>query len=111
MDYAAALGLTLAVEVPVVVLVAGQLGSAPRRAAVVALVASLLTHPVLWFVVAPAMDAWLGIWGIVLAEIAVVVAEAVVYQRGLRPPIGWAASLWLSLLANALSFGIGVALW
>lgn len=110
MNYAVGLGLTLVVEVPVVVVVAGLLGVRPGRAAVVAVLASVLTHPFLWFVVAPVMDDWLGVRGVVVAEAGVVVVEAAVYHRGLRPPIGAAASFWLSLLANTLSFGVGILL-
>ena len=67
MGYLTGLGLTLAVEVPVVVAVGLLLGTRPLRTGVVAAVASLLTHPPLWFVVAPALDAWLGPAGILVA--------------------------------------------
>jgi hypothetical protein len=111
MAYLAGIGLTLAVEVPVVVLVARLFGARPGRTALVAVLASLVTHPPLWFVVAPAMYDWAGPWGVVLAELGVVLVEAYVYHRGLRPPVGAAVSFWTALLANALSFGIGIALW
>jgi hypothetical protein len=110
MTYLAGLGLTLAVEVPVVVLAGLLFGTRPARTAVVAMLASVVTHPPLWFVVAPAFDAWLGPGGILLAEVLVVLVEAVVYDRGLRPPVGRAVALWLSVLANALSFLAGIVL-
>jgi hypothetical protein len=110
MDYALGLGLTLLVEVPVVVISAVLLGAPVRRAAVLAVVASLLTHPVLWFVVAPVLDDWLGLWGLALAEAGVVAVEAAIYHRGLRPTISAGEAFCLSLLANALSFGVGVLL-
>jgi hypothetical protein len=110
MGYLAGLVLTLAVEVPVVVLAGRWLGTRAARTAAVALLASLVTHPLLWFVVAPVLDARLGLGGIVVAELLVVAAEAVVYDRCLCPPIGGAAAFWLSLLANAVSFLAGVVL-
>lgn len=110
MSYLAGLGLTLAVEVPVVVLTGLRFGTRPARTAAVAMLASVITHPLLWFVVAPAFDAWLGWSGILVAEVLVVLVEAVVYERGLRPPVGRAVSFWLSLLANALSFLAGTLL-
>jgi hypothetical protein len=110
MDYALGLGLTLLVEVPVVAVGAALLGAPTRRAAVLALVASLLTHPALWFVAAPVLDDGLGLWGLALAEGVVVAVEAAIYHRGLRPAINAGEALSLSLLANALSFGIGVLL-
>lgn len=111
MDYVAGLGLTLVIEVPVVVLVACLFGARPGRTALVAALASLVTHPPLWFVAAPRMYDALGPWGVVLAELGVVLVEAYVYHRGLRPRLGAAVCFWLALLANALSFGIGIALW
>jgi hypothetical protein len=107
-SYAADLGLTLAVEVPVVVVVARAVGLGRRPAIGAALLANLLTHPLLWFVAAPWMhDRW-GLAGVCIAELGVVLVEAAVYTRRFGSVAGsWLAS-WLALLANALSWGIGI---
>lgn len=105
MSYLADLGLTLAVEVPIVVPAARAIGVRGRRAAVVAVAANLLTHPLLWFVAAPWLhDRW-GLAGVVVAEVAVVVVEAAAYRRWLDRS---ALAGWLALLANAASFGAGL---
>jgi hypothetical protein len=103
-SYLADLGLTLAVEVPIVVIVGRSLGVGARRAALVAVAANLLTHPLLWFVAAPRLhDAW-GLTGVAVAEVGVVVVEATVYRRHLDRG---AVAGWLALLANAASLLVG----
>jgi hypothetical protein len=104
-SYLADLGLTLAVEVPIVVAVGQSIGVRLRRAASVAVLANLLTHPLLWFLVAPRLhDAW-GLAGVAIAELAVVVVEAAVYRRGLDHG---ALAAWLAVLANSASLLAGV---
>lgn len=80
----------------------GRLG-----AVAIALGASALTHPIVWFVFPP-LQPRLGYWPMVaLAEVFAVVVEAL-YMRaeGVRYALGW------SLAANAASFGLGIAiLW
>jgi len=97
-----ALGLTLVCELPVLLLLARA--QPVMRVLVIAASASGLTHPVAWYaasVLSP--DEYpIGIW---LLESGVVLAEALWYQFWLRP--GIARSLLWSLLANAISFGIG----
>lgn len=67
--------------------------------------ASALTHPIVWFVF-PLLLSRQGYWTMVAAAEVFAVAAEAVYLRlfGLR----WA--LALSLLANALSAGLGLAL-
>lgn len=104
MPYLADLGLTLAVEVPIVAFAGRAIGVRIQRAAVVAVAANLLTHPLLWFAAPWLHDRW-GLAGVVLAEATVVVAEAAVYRRWLERS---ALAGWLALLANATSFGAGL---
>lgn len=108
MSYVVDLGLTLVVELPVIVGIAHACGAGWRRSAAVALAANLLTHPVLWFVAAPWLHDQLGIGGLLLAEGAVVLVEAFVYARWLRPRLGTWLVVWLALLANALSVALGI---
>ncbi len=107
-SYPVGLALTLGVELPLVLAVAHAVECGTRRSTLVALVANLATHPLLWFVVAPWADDRLGLTGVLLAEGGVVVVEAIVYAFGLRPRVGaWLAG-WLALLANAASLATGV---
>ncbi|MDO8389430.1 MAG: hypothetical protein Q7V57_02995 [Actinomycetota bacterium] len=124
MSYVADLGLTLVVEVPVVVGVTHAVGVAARRSLPVAIAANLLTHPVLWFVAAPWGTDHLGITGLLLAEGCVVAVEAAVFACWLRPRPrprprrnprprlagGLTGGLagWLALLANAMSVAVGI---
>lgn len=96
----AALALTLAIEVPLVVWEVARGGGSPRRAALVALGANLATHPVAWH----AHTAWAA--PVLLVEAAVVAAEAVAFALLLR--IGPLRAVLLSVGANALSYGAGL---
>lgn len=108
MSYPVDLALTLGVELPLVIGVAHAVECGTRRTTVVALAANLLTHPLLWFVVAPWADDHLGLAGVLLAEAGVVVVEGAVYAAALRPrPGAWLAG-WLALLANAASLATGI---
>lgn len=68
-----------------------------------ALAASAITHPVVWFVLVPRLP--LGYdERVVIAEAFAVIVEALWLRLALRRP---RALAW-SLLANALSFGLGM---
>lgn len=110
MVFPTALAVTILVEVPVVVVLAAALRVAPwRRAAGAAAVASLLTLPLLWFVLVPLLEPALGWVGAVLVgEALVVAAEVAVYSRLLGCDLP--AALGLSLAANAASVLVGLAL-
>jgi hypothetical protein len=102
-----ALALTLAVEVPVLLLLARlglKGGSAdPRRTALVGVLASSLTLPLLWF----ALHAVASLGDYVLAgEFVVFVIEAVLYRALLGVSVRRAALL--SLVTNVLSFYAGL---
>lgn len=105
MSYGEAFGLTLAVEVPLYVagLVVLRLAR-PGRALLAGVLANVVTHPVLWWVlshdVGPAavVGAELGVWLVEAAVLRVVVRRDVLL------------ALLLALGANAASFGVGLVL-
>ena len=104
--YLVALALTLAIEVPVVTIALGSLGVERRRAALLALVANLLTHPVFGLVVARWIESPLGLG---LAEVAVVVVETGVYVWGSKGAATVGPAMAVAALANGLSLAIGLA--
>ena len=110
MSYAVDLGITLAIEVPVVVAVGRGFGVRARAGVVASVSANLLTHPLFWFVVAPWVGDSVGVGGLVVAEVAVVLVEATVYSRWFGAQLGRWVAAWVALLANALSLGVGVVL-
>ncbi len=101
-----ALVLTLACEIPVVLLLARQ--QPVWKVLPVAAAASLITHPVAWHVASVLSPAEyrVGVWGI---EGAVVLAEALWYRAWLSGvflrALGW------SLAANSVSFATGWVLF
>lgn len=103
---------TLALEAPIAVaVVAARAGSRAHPAAVflAALAASAITHPLLWLA-DPALHGALGLplrWA--LLETAIALVEAVVYRLVAR--VGWGTALVVSLAANAVSLGVGIALY
>lgn len=104
-----ALTLTLACEVPLMLLLTARLPRLSRtRIAVVAVTASCLTHPLAWrAALALAPDVYrTGLW---LIEATVVAVEALWYLVWLRP--GWLRAATWSLAANAVSATIGMLVW
>jgi hypothetical protein len=95
--WVAAFALTLAVELPLVLAVAGR--ARWRRTASDALLANTLTHPLAWCAIGAGAP-WLAV------EIAVAVVEWLVYRTvtGLRPARALAASLLANGVTAALSF-------
>jgi hypothetical protein len=78
-----------------------------RRAVLLAVLASALTHPVVWFVF-PELRRWLAYWPMVAcAELFAVGVEAgLARASGIRHALAW------SVAANAVSFALGVLiLW
>lgn len=101
-----ALGLSIALEVPVLVLVAWASGDRRLgRWILVGALATCLTHPIVWHGVA-ALRPWPFPVRAGLLETFAVVVEGLVYRWQLDWPVGRA--LGLSLLANAVSFGLGL---
>ncbi len=105
-----ALLLTLALEVPLVLaLVLWRRWAPPRRLWIVVLAAvgaTLLTHPLLWMLDPEILPAWPGGLRFLLPEVAIVLLEGAVYAWPLG--LGWRRGLLLSVLANVLSYGVGL---
>ena len=104
----AALGLTLAIESPVVLLAAWRLRVHWLRGLAAGLLASGFTHPWAWWVSGQLGPQDYGLW-IVALEIVVGLVETVILRIVLRVPWRWA--LALSVAANAASALAGVLLW
>lgn len=101
----AALGLTVAVELPLYVLGLGVLRLAsPARAVVLGVGVNLLTHPVLWCALAPDPTAAPTI----LAEVVVCLVEAAVMWLAVRRD--GALLVLLAVGVNAASLGVGLLL-
>ena len=108
-EWAVAFGLTLAVELPVYVAVlVGLIGVPWRRAAALAFAVNLLTHPLVWIALHPALADGGRYAGVVLAvEGAVVFVEAVLLQAKVgREALLIAAT---ALTVNAASVLVGIA--
>lgn len=68
--------------------------------------ASALTHPILWFILYPALIGLLGYWAFfVIGEVLVVLVEGL-YLRAFGVKHPWL----LALAANGFSAGLGLAL-
>jgi hypothetical protein len=100
--------LTFAVELPIVVsLLRGQAPDLVRLTLLV-LFANLATHPLIWFVATQPLEYGTTEYTVV-TEAWAVAAEAVFYWAAVAGVSGRRAFL-ASLLANAASFAVGVAL-
>jgi len=104
-----ALAFTQVVEAPIYAFAIGETRARRERWAI-ALAASLITHPLVWFVI-PEATSWLlpdaGRWtAIAVAETFAVVAEALWLAT-------WSVrlSLPLALFANGTSFTLGLFLY
>lgn len=106
MDWLDAFLLTLACELPLVLLATRPLS--PARVLLVAVAANLLTHPLAWrlSMTLPPDDYRTGV---ALIEAGVVIVEALCYRWWLR--IGVARAFGVSLLANTASALTGWILW
>ncbi len=104
----AAFCLTLLVEVPAVLLLARRLEPRPARRVALVLLGNALSHPAVWFVFPALGLGWLATTSV--SETWAWLVEGVVYHAGLADA-GWRPALGLSLVANLLSFGLGLGLW
>ncbi|MCK5945372.1 MAG: hypothetical protein KAI24_25505 [Planctomycetes bacterium] len=100
MNWPTAFALTVAIELPLVLLLAPR--GRRRRTAGDALAANLLTHPAAWWAVLSAGASW---W---LVEALVAIVEAAVYGAVTR--MGWVRAMVASLVANGVTATIGALL-
>jgi hypothetical protein len=109
-EYLLALGVTLAVEVPLVTLALVGLWRVPLRRAVTAAVAvNLATHPVLWWSLAPWTDRdWFGI-ALALAEVLACAVEFALLARLLTTDRRLLALLCVGVNAASLAAGMLIA--
>jgi hypothetical protein len=105
--YLLGLALTLAVEVPVVLLLLRRRGW--KRVLAAALVANLVSHPLLHFVLPRIVSPMARGQFILVGEIGVFVLEALIYWAVLRPR-PWPLAVAAAALANAASYSIGLLL-
>jgi hypothetical protein len=103
--------LSIAIEAPIV-LALGRASSRDEptvRLLMVAIGATLVTHPFAWYGV-PALGPALGAWpafGVV--ELAVAVVESVFYAQ--IAGLGWRWGLAAGFVSNSVSAGYGVLIW
>lgn len=102
--WAKAFALTVAVESGVAVPLLGH-GQTLGRRALAALLAQLLTHPVVWFVL-PELRLGFTLY-LLLAETWAVVLELIFY-RLVFGGLSWRYALGVSALANGASFAVGL---
>lgn len=103
--------LTLAIEVPVVVALAVALRWVPGRRvrlALAGIVASGVTHPILWGIWHRVLLDWDYGWKVLVLETGVVLVEAMVLA--VLGGLGWWRGLAASVLANAISTAVGLVL-
>lgn len=100
-DWLGAFMLTQVIEVPIYCWMAGRL-TGTRRAAY-AFGASAITHPIIWF--CPPWQTGPYVPLVIVAEGFAVTAEAL-WGRVWQVPSHWKSAL----LANAASFGVGMAM-
>ena len=104
-----ALLLTWLLELPIALLVCQR---RDVRLVVAVVVASALTHPLVWLIGTSLPRAW---WwpGICLTEAVVGVVEGLLLWRLLRAPphpLPWRQALLAGVLMNAFSFGAGLVI-
>ena len=97
-------GLTLAVEGGVAALLAREFGLKPSRAAMAAILGSLLSHPFVWWMFHLMIEP-IGYWPtFVVAEAFAVLVEAPFYRVA---GATWINALTISFLVNAASVIVG----
>ena len=99
--------VTLLVEVPVYIAALTLVtGIRVRPAVAMSVAVNAVSHPLLWFVIVPALGA--GLSAVLAAEALVLAGEAIALMAVLRRDRLVLAAA--ALVANGLSFAVGVAL-
>ena len=113
--WAAAFGMTLAVEVPIFVLLARYTAAklkvpscTKRRAALAGALGSCITHPLLWFVWPFVVRDYTAY--IISGELLVAVIESLTFYLAAKP-ISPKRAAFVAVTANAASFGFGVLVY
>jgi hypothetical protein len=99
-----AMGLTLLIEAATAAALAPIFARGAIACAAAAIIASCITHPILWAVYYDAHDV-LGTLTTPVLEAAVIAAETFVYRAVATPR--WDEAALLSVLVNAASWGAG----
>lgn len=100
---------SLAIEIPIAVLLLGRDRRSRLIAGATSLVATSVTHPILWWI-EPGLRTLLSYWpSIVLLELAVFVVESFFYRVLARAT--WRRALLTSGVANAASWLLGLLCW
>lgn len=115
LSYPTALAGTLAVEVGLYAsllprLVPAGTSLTAGRAAVVGVLVNVVSHPLLWFVLQPALDRTgaTTVVVVLVAESAVWLLEAGLVRA--LTPVRWPPALAVAALANLVSLAVGLAL-
>ena len=108
MTWFEAFALTLLIEAPAAALLGLALKLPPLRCALAAVVASTVTHPILWTIY-PHTYGYFGAFAIPLLEAAVIAAETPAYRMLATPR--WIDAALLSLIVNAVSWGAGEVIY
>jgi hypothetical protein len=108
-EWGLAFALTQLVEVPIVVALTRAAEAPAWKRAAAAFVATLATHPIVWFVI-PEFSLGFNVGEgarVFTSEAWAFAAECAIYRLFL-PPLGWRRAAAASAIANAASFGVGV---
>jgi hypothetical protein len=98
------MGLTLVIEGAAAAALAIPLARNPLLCAAAAIVASCVTHPILWAIYYDCVP-YFGALTTPLLELAIMAAETLAYRAIATPR--WSEAALLSIIANAVSWGVG----
>jgi hypothetical protein len=101
----AAFVLTIAVEVPIAIILLRAAEPRPVRAGGLAIFANLATHPVVWYVMTQLFLVGTVAY-VVASEIWAVAIEAVLYRVAIVD-LSWGRAALVAVAANAVSFALG----
>jgi hypothetical protein len=99
--------LTLAIEVPLALAILRARGTSRARIALVVALATIISHPLLTFVILPYFPGSF-VTNVLAGEVVVVAIESIVLRVGLAP-IRWPYAIAASATLNAASYLVGLA--